>query len=257
MAKTTTDSDENQAANEDNNQPQPENVDNESADKTKKDSEPVSDSDSDDDSPIVPDESQETEVEDDTKKDEGDKSKAAEKSKTTEETDEEIKAWAAKKNLPLDDPVALAKAYREAEKKISEQGQEAAKLRKQVEKQAEDSADDQEAPDVTETRKLLNKLTVTDFYLNNPEARQYDAKMAEILKEKPYLSSDLETLLVVAKSRTSDEELEAARKEGKQEALKSASQAMRQGAPSRAATTNSAGGSDKDPFLEGLDSEPA
>lgn len=177
--------------------------------------------------------------------------------KETEETsssDDDLETWAKEKNLPLDDPLALAKMYRESEKKMHQTGAEAAELRKRVGKQAEESAEQGEDQEVTDTRKLLTQLAVTDFYLNNPEARKYDDKMAEILTDKPYLVNDLDTLYIIAKAKTSDEELLAARKSGEKNALSSANKSQRQGSPSMAATNK--GTSEKeDPIMAGLSAD--
>lgn len=225
---------------EDQSQPE-EKVEDEGADTNADDSQP----DSEDDSAESDDDSaEETETE----------AEEADDNKTTEESDEDLKKWAAEKNLPLDDPLALAKMNRELEKKMHAQGQENGELRKQVGKQAEDSADKGEDSEVTDTRKLLHQLAVTDFYLNNPEARQYDGKMAELLAEKPHLANDFEDLLTLAKARTSDEELLEARKQGEQAALKKQNQTQRQGAPSRSATTQKPS-EKKDPGLEAFDAE--
>jgi hypothetical protein len=94
-----------------------------------------------------------------------------------------------------------------------------------------------ESPAVAEMRRtqamvaqLESKQRVTDFYLDNPEARDYDKEMGEIVKEEAakftnpeegkaaarYLASDLERLLLLAKARRgtdSSEAIEAARRE--------------------------------------------
>ena len=46
--------------------------------------------------------------------------------------DTELKDWAAKKNLPLDDPIKLAKMYREAEQKLGSKGQKEGQLKTAV-----------------------------------------------------------------------------------------------------------------------------
>lgn len=188
--------------------------------------------------------------------DTGSESEQSKTEQTTEESssDDDLEKWAKGKNLPLDDPLALAKMYRESEKKMHQTNTEAAELRKQVGRQAEEGAEQGEEQEVTDTRKLLNQLAVTDFYLNNPEARQYDGKMAEILTEKPYLASDLETLYIIAKAKTSDEELLAARKNGEKSALDSVNKAQRQGSPNMAATRQ--GSTEKsDPIMEALEAD--
>lgn len=192
---------------------------------------------------------------DDTSEEAGDskESESTNESDDSEMSDDEIKEWAEKKGLPLDDPVAALKAYREAEKKMHEQGKEVGELRKQVGKTAEDSLDEYASEDEGKQQRLIAQLTVTDFYLNNPEARNYDEKMAEIVKEKPYLANDLDTLLVVAKAQTSEEERLQARKEGEKAALKKVAKSQRQAAPKASATNQADTQPDEDPFLAGFD----
>lgn len=144
--------------------------------------------------------------------------------------DTDIKEWAAKKNLPLDDPMKIAKMYRESEKELGRKGQEAGQLAKASETASESlGVDDLQATN--------NRLSVLEFYTVNPEARDYDGKMAEILNDKPYLAQDLDTLYVLAKARTAEAELLAARQAGKKDALSAAAQAEQAGAPKATATT--------------------
>lgn len=144
--------------------------------------------------------------------------------------DTEIKEWAAKKNLPLDDPIKIAKMYRESEKELGRKGQQSGQLAKASETASETlGVDDLQATN--------NRLSVLEFYTVNPQARDYDDKMAEILTDKPYLAQDLDTLYVLAKARTAESELLAARQAGKKDALSAAVQAEQAGAPKATATT--------------------
>lgn len=89
-----------------------------------------------------------------------------------------------------------------------------------------------ESPAVAEMRRtqamvaqLQSQQRVTDFYMNNPEARDFDKEMGELVKEEAkergadaarYLAADLERLLLLAKARKgtdSTEAIEAARRE--------------------------------------------
>lgn len=205
-----------------------------------------------DDSNQPDDKSDEGSKEEETKDDD---QKSEDASKDEQPSDDEIKAWADKKGLPLDDPIKLAKAYREAEKKLHDSGKQVSELRKQTVKDAEEGLDDDTDPQSKEAVKLLNQLAVTDFYLNNPEARQFDGSMAEILKEKPHLLGDYETLLSLARSRTSEEALAEARKQGEKSALKSTNQAQRSGSPEMSAASQTTGGDKEDPFEKAFDAE--
>lgn len=169
----------------------------------------------------------------------------------SEESEDEIRQWAEQKGLSLDDPIALARNQRNLERKLNEQGQEVGQLRQQVGSQAEESTEAQTEQDAEQSR-VLAQLKVTDFYLNNPEAKQYDQKMAEVVKEKPYLANDLDALLTLAKAKTSDEEKLEQRQKGKQEALQQVNQSQRQGAPKTSATKKQES-EERDPFLEGFE----
>lgn len=111
----------------------------------------------------------------------------------------ELFTWAEKKGLKTDDPVALLKMVRESEKKMHETSQEARQLRETFNTLGEEQGLD-------DTSLLVNRLTVTDFYLNNPEARQYDEKMAEIVVERPYLANDLDTVYKLARFESAETE---------------------------------------------------
>lgn len=155
--------------------------------------------------------------------------------------DEDIKAWAEKAGVPLDDPMKMAKMVRDTQSKLHEKGGEAAELKKQIGKQSSEHLPEDASQRDRETAELIDQLRVTDFFLNNPEARQYDQQMADILAEKPHLRTDLDTLYVLARSRTSHQEILEARQTGKKEALKSMAQSKKTGAPKAAATTRDSG----------------
>lgn len=144
----------------------------------------------------------------------------------------EIKEWAAKKNLPLDDPIKIAKMYRESEKALGAKGQKEGQLKAAVtEANSSNGTDEVDA--------LRNEVAALGFYITHPEAKQYEAEMVKILDEKPYLAGDLETVLDAAKGRstTEAETLAAERKAGKAEALAMAEKAGR-AAPPKASATN-------------------
>src|SRR6185312_1922782 len=128
--------------------------------------------------------------------------------------DAELKEWAAKKNLPLDDPLKIAKMYRESEKQLGKKGQQEGKLKAAV-TTANTTAgiDDMQA--------LRNEVTAINFKLDHPEARDLEPLMVQILDEKPWLANDLEAVLDIAKGRSvhTSAEVLAARQAGGKEAL--------------------------------------
>lgn len=143
--------------------------------------------------------------------------------------DDDLREWAAKKNLPLDDPIKLAKMYREAERKIGSQPA--------GETLTDATAKANEQLGVDDVQSLRTEMQITRFFTANPDAAQYEGKMVEILDTKPYLGQDFDTLYKVAKSEVADERAMQARKQGRQEALTLTAQAERAGAPQTNATT--------------------
>lgn len=147
--------------------------------------------------------------------------------------DPEIKEWAEKKGVQLDDPIALAKLARNAEKNFHDKSTEASALKKAVGSQAAESAD---SAIEQEAFPIINRLRVAEFYQDHPDAVQYDAQMAEIVDQKPWLGQDLESLYLIAKAQSTATEALQARQEGRKEALNSVAQAQRAGAPKAAPT---------------------
>lgn len=167
--------------------------------------------------------------EDTSQTDESDES-GPEQSDNSEET--ELKEWAAKKNLPLDDPLKVAKMYRESEKQLGKKGQKEGQLKNAVtEANTLASVDDVQA--------LRNEVTALSFYIQHPEAKALEPEMVSILEDKPWLANDLEVVLDVAKGRQANTNLVAERQTGKKEALAQAEQAGRAAQP-RASASNSA-----------------
>lgn len=152
-------------------------------------------------------------------------------SDNSEET--ELKDWAAKKNLPLDDPLKVAKMYRDAEKQMHETSKKSkeGQLKNAVtDANSEASIDDMQA--------LKNEVAALGFYVQHPEAKQFEQEMVSILEEKPWLANDLEVVLDAAKGRSTTEatRLVAERQAGKKEALTQAAQAERAAPPATSAT---------------------
>jgi hypothetical protein len=150
--------------------------------------------------------------------------------------DTELKDWAAKKNLPLDDPLKIAKMYRESEKALGKKGQKEGQLKTAVtEANTAAGAEDYQA--------LKNEVEALSFYVNHPEAKQFEGSMVDILEEKPWLASDLDSVLDIAKGRsiTDATKLVAERQAGKKEALAAAENAGRAALPKASATNVAAG----------------
>lgn len=152
----------------------------------------------------------------------------------------EIKEWAAKKNLPLDDPIKIAKMYRESEKQLGKKGQQEGQLKAAV-------TGANESAGVDDVQALRNEVTALSFYIQHPEAKQYEPEMVQILEDKPWLANDLDVVLDAAKGRSSSEatKLVAERQAGKKEALAQAEQAGRAALPVASASDSSKSGSNR------------
>lgn len=155
----------------------------------------------------------------------------------TDELDSELLEWAEKKGLPTDNPTKILKSYREAEKALHSKSNEVSELRNQVTSQAEKSGDEYESPETIEQRKLAGETRATLFYINNPEAKDYDKEMAEIIQQKPYLVNDLDVAYAYVQQKNQAKDTQKARQQGKREALESTAKAQRSQAAKASATT--------------------
>jgi hypothetical protein len=143
---------------------------------------------------------------------------------TSDGPDPELIEWAKKKGIPVDDPNGLSPAAlkaievaRNGEKDFHESRQQA-KSKLKEEAAATVNADDYTDPLQAEVQQMKTGLMVRDFYDANPEAKAFDAEMAEIVKARPYLAQDLEAAYALVKSGKSKAELEAAEKKGREAA---------------------------------------
>lgn len=151
----------------------------------------------------------------------------------------ELKEWAAKKNLPLDDPLKIAKMYRESEKQLGKKGQKEGQLKAAV-------TDANTSAGVDDVQALRNEVTALSFYIQHPEAKAYESEMVTILEDKPWLANDLEVVLDAAKGRSSTaQQLVAERQAGKKEALAQAEKANRASQPRSSAANPSYNSSSK------------
>lgn len=168
-------------------------------------------------------------------------SNVTEDSSPTEPSEgDDLSKWAESKGINLEDPESvhkLAKSYREAEKKLHETTQTKSQLEKQL---VPADGVPQYTPDgnldvYSEVQNVKTQLNLQNFYMENPDARDYDEKMAQIALEKPELglyaknSGDFSVLLAMAKQ--GDE-----RREGGREALERLADKQRAAVASPAAT---------------------
>lgn len=152
---------------------------------------------------------------------------------------DDIKSWAEKKGLPLEDPVKLATMYREAEKKMHEATLKAREFNTAVMDQPLIDYTGNEAVDqlAAQVNQLTIQNKVNSFWEANPEARDFEGKMAEIVVQRPHLQNDLDALYALARNDPSREA--DLKREGGREALTNLAQ-KQQAVPPSAAATNTA-----------------
>lgn len=137
------------------------------------------------------------------------------------QSQDDLKEWAEKKGLSLDEPEKILKSYREAEKALHQKGMEASKLRNSVNEKVEEA--NQLNPASNEIEDLRRQLEadrldrkVAEFYIQNPDASKYDAQMAELVQQKPWLANDLNDLYQLAKAQGMNDVVEQARAQERQ-----------------------------------------
>lgn len=158
---------------------------------------------------------------------------------TNEPSDEdELSSWAANKGVKLEseNDRKLAQMARESEKAFHRQSQKKSELQKTLERGIDQEAEangftDQERITLA---KVSTKLTVREFFDENPDAREYEAQMAQAVTERPYLANDLEALYALAKVSDTGRENNL-KQEGAKNALSSLAQKQRTATPSGAA----------------------
>lgn len=150
----------------------------------------------------------------------------------TSSDDAELLEWANKKGVKTDDPIAILKMAREAEKKMHETQ---SSIEAKALKQAVTTKGESEGLD--DTSLLLSRLTVSEFYADHPDAKALDVTMGEIVNSKPHLANDLETVYELAKARVQPKEAIAAKQAGQREALAQVAKAEKAAPPQASATT--------------------
>lgn len=181
---------------------------------------------------------------------------------TTEEFSDEDLAWAEKKGVNLEDKKAVAKMLRNADQKVSEASLTAkTTLQKAVDQTAQvDDGGDVVTELRTQNRVLETKFAAMQYYIDNPDDKQYDVEASAILQETLVndpelargLGRNLPMLFAQARQRHTETEMAKAKDEGRKEERRSLAGKQRASATSQAATT-SAPSADKDPFLAGFD----
>lgn len=147
----------------------------------------------------------------------------------TEETtlsDDDL-AWAQKKGVDLEDKAAVAKMLRNADRKVSEADVKAkSTLQQAVDKTSQLGVDDDFVAEMENKYRLLEtKFAATQYYVENPDDKQFDAEASAILEETVQTDPDfaralgrnLPKLFALAKQRHNEEQVAKAKEEGRRE----------------------------------------
>lgn len=143
--------------------------------------------------------------------------------------DEELYNWAKAKGADPNDPKALLKLAKDIEKGFKKYSEKTSQLQKSVKNT--DLLDDNDA--------VIQEARVLNFYASNPDAREYDGKMGEIVERfeqsdpvfAEHLMKHLDTLYSMAKAESSSVELQAERQRGRDEAIEESTKAQTASAP--------------------------
>lgn len=158
--------------------------------------------------------------------------------------DNSTAAWLAKKGVDPTSPEAIEKVAemaRNAEKAMHSKAQKASELEKAIdqgiteEAQAAGLTDD----DRLEIARIKTKMSVRDFFDSNPDAKPFEQAMITELQSKPHLAGDLESLYANAVFKSGSDPVQAAKSQGKREALTNLAQKQQAAVP-RGNAVNSA-----------------
>lgn len=153
----------------------------------------------------------------------------------------DVEAYAKKKGIDLEkaDPKTLVKMQYEAEKRMHQATEKARELETTMVNNVpvDYTGDPQQDSLAQAVNTLLIQNNVNSFFQSNPEAREFETTMAEIVQERPHLSNDLDALYALAKNSPSREaEL---KESGGRQALENLAQKQSQVPPGIAATNSS------------------
>jgi hypothetical protein len=136
---------------------------------------------------------------------------------TTEELSDEDLDWAKSKGVNLDDKAAVAKMLRNADRKVSETALKAkTTLQSAVDKTAQVNLDDDVVTELkSQYRVLETKFAAQQYYIDNPDDKQYDGEASAILQELVQtdaelargLGRNLPALFALAKQRNADSQV--------------------------------------------------
>lgn len=138
---------------------------------------------------------------------------------------DDLSTWASSQGIDIDNPTPeaarkLAQRVRDTQAKMHEATQTQSQLRETVGGMVNDSyqeSDDRIA--MIEQRLQAEALDrrVTEYYIQNQDARNYDKQMAELVQKKPWLANDLDDLYKLAKEKAEGSTLSAASETARRE----------------------------------------
>lgn len=145
---------------------------------------------------------------------------------------DDVKEWAEKKGLPLDDPIKLAQMYRDAEKKMHEVTQ-TQKSQVQPPEPLELTGDINYDAIVERQNQQELRTYVRDWFDANPEMKQHRDDLMKIANERPWLQNldDIKAHYLADPSR-----LQSIKTEGGRQALTNLAQKQQQSPPNASAT---------------------
>lgn len=153
--------------------------------------------------------------------------------------------WAEAKGLDLNNPedvAKMARSYSEAEKKMHQSSQQASELKGVIDEEvAKIGVPEDDVLALQQRMQVIEaEREVENFYSQNPDARQYDADMARIAREKGI--GDIEALYAMAKVQNlqngGEEQL---KNEGKKQGLQDLALKQKVASATSSATTKQLG----------------
>lgn len=146
---------------------------------------------------------------------------------------DDVQAWAEKKGLPLDDPIKLAKMYRDAEKRMHEATTQVPKTPINPPELLEPTGDENYDQIVERQNVQEQRIYVRDWFDANPDMKEHRDDLSRIASERPWLTN-LDD--VRAHYLASPDKLKSMETEGGRKALTNLAQKQQQTPPSAGAT---------------------
>lgn len=146
---------------------------------------------------------------------------------TSNAGEDDLAKWAANKGIDVttESERKLAEMARESEKAFHQKAQEASAATKMQDTVSNTDLIDETDPIVSELATLRSQMAITNFYAANPDAREYDEKMGELLSEDPRLleyvrqSGNIDAVYKIARASDIESRVDTLKNDGGREAL--------------------------------------